>query len=116
MYVDLIVVYQPVRSNTARPLYHVVVAAVASLCIAVSHDVLCSADSANATDDASQPAVMRDGVNVFTLTWGLVYAPFLLFVVSAAHFRPVQATHLAPRYPGATPHLVVWRSVPDPVS
>ena len=39
MYVDLIVVYHnPFRPNTARPLYHVVVAAVASLwALAVSH-------------------------------------------------------------------------------
>ena len=103
MYVDLIVVYHnPFRPNTARPLYHVVVAAVASLwALAVSHTtVLCSADSANATDDASQPAVMRDGVNVFTLTWGLVYAPFLLFVVLGSTLSlAVQATHLAPQYP-----------------
>ena len=74
MYVDLIVVYHnPFRPNTARPLYHVLVAGlVFSWLLAVSSsDVLCSSSS---EDGGGQ-------VNVLTLTWGLVYGPFLLFVL-----------------------------------
>lgn len=70
MYVDLIVVYHnPFQPNTARPLYHVlVVLLVASWLVAItSSDVLCGA---------------ADGsVHVPALTWGLVYGPFLLFVL-----------------------------------
>ena len=71
MYVDLIVVYHnPFRPNTTRPLYHVLVAGlVFSWLLAISSsDVLCS------SEDGGQ-------VNVLTLTWGLVYGPFLLFVL-----------------------------------
>ena len=71
MYVDLIVVYHnPFRPNTARPLYHLAVVAIAaSWMVAIrSTDAMCSSDPAGR-------------VNVLTLTWGLVYAPFLLFVL-----------------------------------
>ena len=70
MYVDLIVVYHnPFRPNTARPLYHVLVSLTAlAWATAISQkDMLCL--------DAS------GSINLSTLTWGLVYAPFLLFVL-----------------------------------
>lgn len=72
MYVDLIVVYHnPFLPNTARPLYHVAVLLAAVFWgLAISDtDVLCT------TADAS------GSLNLQTLTWGLVYAPFFLFVV-----------------------------------
>ena len=80
MYVDLIVVYHnPFRPNTARPLYHLLVAAlVFSWLLAISSsDVLCSSDD-GPPDGGQGP---ERSVNVPTLTWGLVYGPFLLFVL-----------------------------------
>ena len=71
MYVDLIVVYHnPFRPNTARPLYHLAVGVivVSWLVMISSSDALCSSEDGGA-------------VNVLTLTWGLVYGPFLLFVL-----------------------------------
>ena len=76
MYVDLIVVYHnPFRPNTARPLYHLLVLAIAILWLLAiySSDALCSAD------DGADGSLST--VNVLTLTWGLVYGPFLLFVL-----------------------------------
>ena len=70
MYLDLIVVYHnPFRPNTARPLYHIGVALIASLSALgmSSSGLLCPPDS--------------DQVNLLTLTWELIYAPFLLFVL-----------------------------------
>ena len=70
MYLDLIVVYHnPFRPNTARPLYHIGVALIASLsALGMSGSgLLCAPDS--------------DQVNLLTLTWELIYAPFLLFVL-----------------------------------
>ena len=70
MYVDLIVVYHnPFRPNTARPLYHTLVSLTALVwATAISQKgVLCQDDSGS--------------INLSTLTWGLVYAPFLLFVL-----------------------------------
>jgi hypothetical protein len=72
MYVDLIVVYHnPFLPNTARPLYHVAVLLVAVFWgLAISDtDVLCTSADASGS------------LNLQTLTWGLVYAPFFLFVV-----------------------------------
>ena len=70
MYVDLIVVYHnPFRPNTARPLYHVLVSltALAWAMVISQKNVLCLDESGS--------------INLSTLTWGLVYAPFLLFVL-----------------------------------
>ena len=75
MYIDLIVVYHnPFRPNTARPLYHLAVVLIAILWVVAirSTDVMCAADS---------PSNHDTYVNVLTLTWGFVYAPFLLFVL-----------------------------------
>lgn len=72
MYVDLIVVYHnPFRPNTARPLYHIIVpfASAAWALLISGAGVLCTADDATGS------------LNLQTLTWGLVYAPFLLFVI-----------------------------------
>ena len=74
IYVDLIVVYHnPFRPNTARPLYHLLVALIVTLWLFTvsSSGVLCSVDASSS-------------VNLLTLTWGLVYAPFLLFVLQVA--------------------------------
>ena len=72
MYVDLIVVYHnPFRPNTARPLYHLAVVALACAWVVIfsSTDVLCASN-----DDYGR-------INVFTLTWAFVYAPCMLFVL-----------------------------------
>ena len=94
MFVDLIVVYHnPFWPHTTRPVYHVIVAGMAGVWVLTirNTDLLCLAQG-----DAS--------VNVLTLTWGLVYAPFVLFVllggslyimVSALLSRDKTNTHLA---------------------
>lgn len=69
MYLDLIVVYHnPFRPKFARPLYHLVVAAVAGLCALglSSSGLLCAAS---------------EHLNVLTLSWSLIYAPALLFLL-----------------------------------
>ena len=71
MYLDLIVVYHnPFRPNTARPLYHILTAVVAAAWVLLlsESNLLCGANSSGQ-------------LNVLTLTWGLIYAPFLLFVL-----------------------------------
>lgn len=95
MFVDLIVVYHnPFWPHQhGRPIYHVFVGGLALSWVIVIHktDLLCLAAS-----DGS--------VNVLTLTWGLVYAPFILFVllggslyimVKALLSRHKTNTHLA---------------------
>ena len=71
MYVDLIVVYHnPFWSNAGKRVYHLIVFLIAAAWVLTirSTDVLCSGE--------------EDGdVNVLNLTWGLVYGPFLLFVL-----------------------------------
>ena len=78
-YVDLIVVYHnPFEPNTARPLYHVlVVVAAGAWAVTISNSrLLCTSSETSSS------------LNVMTLTWGLVYAPFLLFLVVGGRRSP----------------------------
>ena len=80
MYLDLIVVYHnPFRPNTWRPLYHIFVALIATL-------------SAVGMSSSGLLCPQSEHVNVLTLTWGLIYAPFLLFVaVGGSLYAAVKA-------------------------
>jgi len=85
MYVDLIVVYHNPFVPKAHPVYHsLVLAAAASWAFAASTtSMLCGSSEESSS------------LNVVTLTWGLVYAPFLLFVVFGGGLYAAVAALLA---------------------
>lgn len=81
MFVDLIVVYHnPFWPETTRPLYHVIVVAAALVwALALSNTgVLCGTSD---EDGGGGPRGYINSVNLSTLTWGLIYLPFLMFVL-----------------------------------
>ena len=84
------VYHNPFEPNTARPLYHfLVIAAAGAWAATISNSrLLCTYSETSSS------------LNVMTLTWGLVYAPFLLFfIVGGSLYAAVSALLSRDRHP-----------------